>query len=306
MDIKQLLRFVTLAEEGSFTRASQILSVSQPSVSRSIQMLEENLGVTLFFRVGQAVELTPSGRALLPYAKTILNDRAKAIAAISDANKKAVRSIRVAFTGRTSAPYFRAFVDDVTANNPCIVLTVADGSFPSLMNRLREGEFDLAFGARDSYADLNGLIFEPLVKSYGSYAVRAQHPLAGKPVWSIEDLHAYNWIMLDEPPLEAAWRRVFETRGLRPPSVALYCSSAQMIHESLLASDLIAPMGSIDAADATDQGALTLRRDISGVVWDVGIFRRDDVAMTKALGSVMKSLRISAASLGGKPPPFSE
>ena len=71
MDFRHLRAFVTVAEERSFTRASQRLHLSQPPLTRQIRQLEGELGVTLFVRHRTGVELTREGRTLLDKARTV-------------------------------------------------------------------------------------------------------------------------------------------------------------------------------------------------------------------------------------------
>ena len=71
MDLKNLNTFIQVAESGSFTRASEILGYSQPTVSIQIKQLENELGSKLFDRIGHTVRLTEKGRHLLSYAQRI-------------------------------------------------------------------------------------------------------------------------------------------------------------------------------------------------------------------------------------------
>ena len=61
MELYHLRTFVTVAEEGHLTRASERLFTSQPAVSAHIKALEEELGVTLFDRTPRGMQLTPAG-----------------------------------------------------------------------------------------------------------------------------------------------------------------------------------------------------------------------------------------------------
>ena len=69
MDFKQLQYFVSVAENGSFTKASVALSIGQPVLSRHIQQLEEELRHHLFIRHGRGVNLTDSGEVLFRHVK---------------------------------------------------------------------------------------------------------------------------------------------------------------------------------------------------------------------------------------------
>src|SRR2546426_1778475 len=74
MDTQALAAFIAVAESASFSRAGEALHLSQPAVSKRIAALEEQLRSPLFDRVGRRIGLTDAGRALLPYAKRVLQD----------------------------------------------------------------------------------------------------------------------------------------------------------------------------------------------------------------------------------------
>ena len=65
MELRQLEHFVTVADERHFTRAAELLQISQSGLSASIRALETELGISLFVRSTRRVELTAAGQALL-------------------------------------------------------------------------------------------------------------------------------------------------------------------------------------------------------------------------------------------------
>src|SRR5215472_11398460 len=72
MELHQLRYFVTVAREGTFTRAAERLYITQPSLSEQIRKLETELGSPLFQRLGRRLALTSAGDALLPHAERIM------------------------------------------------------------------------------------------------------------------------------------------------------------------------------------------------------------------------------------------
>ncbi|GAA1142282.1 LysR family transcriptional regulator [Kitasatospora gansuensis] len=80
--LRQLEYFVTVVETGAFTRAAELLHVSQPALSHQVQALERDAGGRLLERLPRAVRLTPMGRAMLPHARAALAeaDRARTAA----------------------------------------------------------------------------------------------------------------------------------------------------------------------------------------------------------------------------------
>src|SRR5437773_1602272 len=87
MDLHQLRTFVAIAEAGGVARAAARLNLSQPAASRQIQVLEAELGVLLFDRIGRRVQLTSAGEDLLQRSRRLvaeaqsLRERARALAA---------------------------------------------------------------------------------------------------------------------------------------------------------------------------------------------------------------------------------
>lgn len=86
MDTQALAAFVEVADCGSFTRAAGTLHLSQPAISKRLKSLEDQLGQSLFDRVGRKVLLTEAGRALLPHARQVLQtleDGRRALSSLS-------------------------------------------------------------------------------------------------------------------------------------------------------------------------------------------------------------------------------
>lgn len=83
-----LASFACLAEELHFTRAAQHLHVSQPGLTRRVAQLERCLGVSLLDRSSRAVQLTAAGRAMLPFARAIVEQAALAGSAVRDAAER--------------------------------------------------------------------------------------------------------------------------------------------------------------------------------------------------------------------------
>ncbi|MCW8919721.1 MAG: LysR family transcriptional regulator [Gammaproteobacteria bacterium] len=74
MEFNSLKAFIAVAESGSFTAASERLFLTQPAISKRIAALEEELGASLFDRIGRATTLTEAGQTLLPRARRILDE----------------------------------------------------------------------------------------------------------------------------------------------------------------------------------------------------------------------------------------
>src|SRR3954454_14310621 len=83
--LRQLEYLVTVVDQGSFTRAAEILHVTQPALSHQIRALERSSGGPLLERLPRTVRLTPTGRAMLPHARAALADAERASCAARQA-----------------------------------------------------------------------------------------------------------------------------------------------------------------------------------------------------------------------------
>lgn len=99
LDLGQVRCFVAAATELNFRRAAALLNMTQPPLSRQIHLLEENLGVLLFERVGRTVKLTPEGRVFLADATRLLNLSEQAESTVRRASKGKTGRVRLGFTG---------------------------------------------------------------------------------------------------------------------------------------------------------------------------------------------------------------
>ncbi len=101
MELRHIEVFVAIAREKSFTKAAEVLGISQPTVSLHLQSLEKELRVKLFDREGKSISLTPAGKVFLEYAVEMVQLKQKAILAL----KRFLGSVEGTFTiGASTVP----------------------------------------------------------------------------------------------------------------------------------------------------------------------------------------------------------
>ena len=134
--------FITVADQMSFTRASQLLNVSQPALSARIRELERRLGFALFCRNSRRVELTAEGRLFLANARRMVTEASSAV--------RAAREIRDNDL-RIGAPFYtqyirerRELIDKLMLEHAQIRLRVFDKSHTRNYADLVRREIDLA------------------------------------------------------------------------------------------------------------------------------------------------------------------
>ncbi len=95
MDVIKLKAFYTVAMLGSFSRAAEKLFFTQPAISSQIKELENEYNTTLFERIGRNIRLTEEGKALLPYAESILKSFEEAQFVVDSVGDKKLGSIKL-------------------------------------------------------------------------------------------------------------------------------------------------------------------------------------------------------------------
>jgi DNA-binding transcriptional LysR family regulator len=155
MDLRQLRYFVAVAEELHFARAAERLHIAAPSLSQQIKSLEASLGTPLFVRDRRHVELTPTGRMLLPDAREILELAARAQRRVAGA------------AGPLRVGYVSWLPEQLTAS-AAVDIRIDEWIMPSHVQiaRVLDGGLDAAVawtGSRDERLDFRLLWPEPLV-----------------------------------------------------------------------------------------------------------------------------------------------
>jgi len=147
MEVHQLRYFCAVARQGTFTRASEVEHVAQPSLSQQILKLEGELGARLFDRLPRCAKLTVFGRAFLPKAERILRELDEARTELLDMAGSGKGEVVVGVIP-TIAPYLLpSLLNDFVVRNPLITMNIVEDITPALLQRLHEGTIDMAIAA---------------------------------------------------------------------------------------------------------------------------------------------------------------
>lgn len=144
MDIRILKYFVTVANEGSMTKAADILHVTQPTLSHQLKALEEELGCKLFYRSNYSVKLTDEGILLKNRAEDILNMVQKTETEFKNLYSDMIGTI---YIGCSESPYmadFMKILKEFQKQFPKIQFDVTGGTSDSITSALDAGLIDYA------------------------------------------------------------------------------------------------------------------------------------------------------------------
>src|ERR1700688_534438 len=195
MELRHLRYFVAVAETGSLTvAAARILHTSQPSLSRQIRDLEDEVGEPLLTRRARGIELTPAGRAFLDHARAAL---AQAQAA-AEAARRAVHPAKPCFsmgflTGHelTWMPEALRILRDEL---PTIDVMISSQYSPLLAEGLSKGKIDAAFLRKERA--MPDLAFRLLVKEPLVVILPSDHRLAALKAISPKDLAGETFVIV--------------------------------------------------------------------------------------------------------------
>jgi LysR family hca operon transcriptional activator len=187
MELRHLRYFVAVAEAGSLTvAAQQKLHTSQPSLSRQIRHLEDEVGARLLTRRARGIELTPAGRAFLDHARLVLSQ----VEAASEAARRVAHPAKPCFsigflTGHelTWMPEALRILRDELPN---IDVMISSQYSPLLADGLSKGKIDAAFLRRER--GVPDLAFRLLVKEPLMVILPSDHRLASLKAISPRDL----------------------------------------------------------------------------------------------------------------------
>lgn len=156
MNLKQFKYVLTLNNEGCFSKAADVLNISQPSLSQYIKKIEKELGVELFDRSGGNVRLTDAGRVYIEAGKKILDIKHDMSLKFMDISENKTGSITIGTSPFRSAVMMPKIVKEFKKLYPGITLIIKEGNTDELINGILHGEFDIALTVyQDELLNLN-------------------------------------------------------------------------------------------------------------------------------------------------------
>lgn len=235
MDLHQLKTFVTVAREGSVTRASAILHLSQPAVSAHIKAMEEALGLTLFVRTARGMAVTPDGERLLAKARETLAAH-EALLAEASRTRGALRGkLRVGAGLSAGHEALGRLVAELSAKSPEVEVALVHKSSDEVLAGLRDGSLDAGFYSEPGEPEADLITTE--AARFSIFVVSAPGRFARAPVLDWAALGEASWIY----PTERACcsrtaERLFVEKRVRPRRVI--GADRQELTRTLVASGL--------------------------------------------------------------------
>src|SRR5438445_634824 len=215
MEFHQLRYFVAVAEERHFTKAARGLHVAQPSVSRAIRVLEEELGTSLFHRMKGTVALILAGETLLPCARRVLADVDGATGEVRELADLRRGRLAVGATPSLTITLLPPALAKFHSAYPGIDLVLQEAGSRDLVRELEQGALDVALVILPVSHET--LETSPLLREELVVAVAPDHALASRRTIPIADLKGVPLVMFrDGYDLRAATVAACRRAGFEP------------------------------------------------------------------------------------------
>lgn len=187
MELRVLKYFIAVAREESMTRAADILHVTQPTLSKQIKDLEDEIGKKLFNRTNYAIKLTAEGEILYKRALDIVNlanDTVEELKAMTEATGG---NVNIGAAETDSIKYLARIIKQLQQECAGIIVSIYSGDSESVEYKLDKGQLDFALVVRDFDLNKYNFIELPYKDTYGLIC-RSDNPLCKKNKITFDDM----------------------------------------------------------------------------------------------------------------------
>lgn len=229
MTLVQLTHFIALARNGSFVKASHVLHITQPALSRSIKALEEELGQLLFDRVGRRIELTPFGHETLRRAQLLTEDAQDLRRSGGKISSGDQGRLRLGLGSGPGELFTTPLLTHMALHFPHFHVEVSRAATHTLVQQLTLRSLDALIVDVRSLAPSPELHVEQLVEMEGAFMCRQGHPLAAQRKVTFEQL--LNYPIASTPLSDELARILVERYGVKAhPQEMVKLNSDEISH----------------------------------------------------------------------------
>jgi LysR family transcriptional regulator, regulator of abg operon len=296
MRLNQLRDFIAVVEAGSLRAAAAKIGVSQPAITKSIRLLENELHAQLLQRNARGAAITRAGKAFLARARIIQGELRKA-----EDDLQALRGGEqgsVAF-GVASAACMLLVPDALQQfrrSQPAADVRVVEGASRGLILLVRDETLDFCVGQTPN-APLDGALqFKPLFRPPLAVVARRGHPLRGAK--SLRELAGASWLMFYPRGSGAMLEKMFAAAGLPLPRPIVHCESYATALSLVAKTDVLGLLSQQMINEAWGQRHLE-KIDIEETIPAplLGLYSRAETPLTPAAQAMAQAITATARRL---------
>jgi molybdate transport repressor ModE-like protein len=238
IDPRHLAQLAAIAENGSFSRAANVLNLSQPALSSGIAQLERRLGVRVLERGRYGARLTVYGEALMRHWRVVSSQLKQAAEEMRLRTLGAEGPLAVGVSPVAGSSYVPEAVGRLRQIMPLVSVHLIEKPSRELHAMLREGELDLVVSPVGILPEVPDIEDAVLLHDELGIVVRTGHPRYDSPTLALQDVDTRDWIL---PTQFDSFRRqvesLFISSNLRWPGVAISANSMTTIKALVRNSD---------------------------------------------------------------------
>jgi DNA-binding transcriptional LysR family regulator len=199
LDSRKLKHITALAEAGSYARAAEVLNISQPALSQSIQTIEQRFGIQLFDRSRRGVTLTSSGRLVVAEARRLLRDNETFERNIRLLGEAQLGELRFGFDPLCAGIFLVDLLAFLGEHHTSLKVEASVQAATELERQLLAHETEFIVIPRQLLANLSQVEVLHLLTVRVALLVRPEHPLLAKGSISLDDIAGYPFIAGSSP-----------------------------------------------------------------------------------------------------------
>jgi len=263
LELRQLRHVLALAQHGSFGRAAAALHMTQPALSRSLKLIESEIGSVLFDRSATGVTPTDQGRLLVRRARELVDAADELDREVSRQRVGGTDQLNIGagpYAGETVVP---AALARFLSCNELVRVRVLQANWDEFPRRLRARELDFFVAEFSTLVGEHDLDVQPMGRHQGYFVARKGHPLARKAPVAAEEILAFPFVALSRYPPRAlqpmlAARKPVSARQPGRPFPAIECTSLAAAKRVIGGSDGIAGLTLPMIAEDIERGSLVV------------------------------------------------
>ncbi|HXS98460.1 MAG TPA: LysR family transcriptional regulator [Candidatus Limnocylindrales bacterium] len=278
---------IAIGELGSFSKAAERLNLSPPAVFAHIQQLETELGEKLYERSGRKLVLTPAGRLMIEYCRSLLRVHDEAITAVRELSGVHRGSLYLGCGPHISVAIVPHLLRAYLARHPNVELRLITGNDHMLFEDLYAGRVDLILMNLPVEGD--DLVQDPLWRYEMVFIVPPGDPLGASDTASVADLQERPFILYQRAVvIESAIRQFCVAAGFEP-KVVMQNDQADSIKELVKLGLGISLLPLWSVSDDIRRGTLKLVRLSNRQLFSVtGLIYRKTPHLPKAVQSLIE------------------
>lgn len=229
LDLRALRAFVTLAQEGSYTRAAQRLNLTQSAVSHAMRNLQEVLGCRVLYKTGRKILLTPQGKSLYQSAERIFNELERITHNLQTLDLQDRGRLKLGCSAAASQFILPPVLREFTECFPGYDIAVQPGDISDVLDQLINNQIDLAITLEPEKTEAYSL--RRIFSDQLSFLVSPSHPWARSGKASRREYGDQTYILFQRRSLTfEKIEEFFLTQGMRMNST-IELGSVEAINE---------------------------------------------------------------------------